>query len=130
MKKVIFACVHNAGRSQMAAALFNKYSDPSKAVAISAGTNPADKVHPGVLQSMKEIDIDLSNAKPQLLTQKLAEDAHLLVTMGCGESCPNVPGLKRLDWPLTDPKDKSLQEVAVIRSQIEANVKELLQTLC
>src|SRR5208337_849272 len=100
--KVIFACIHNAGRSQMAAAFFNEFADASKAQAISAGTQPGDRVHDGVLHAMKAVGIDLSNIKPQLLTDKLAQGADLLVTMGCGEACPFVPGLKRNDWPLPD----------------------------
>lgn len=127
MKTVIFACVHNAGRSQMAAALFNKYADPKKAKAISAGTEPADKVHPEVLTIMKEIEIDLSNAKPTLLTQELAEKADLLVTMGCGEKCPYVPGLARKDWPLEDPKGKGTEKAKEIRSKIEILVLDLLK---
>lgn len=128
MKTVIFACVHNAGRSQMAAALFNKYADPKKAKAISAGTEPADKVHPEVLIVMKEIGVDLSNAKPILLTQELAEKANLLVTMGCGEKCPYVPGLARKDWPLEDPKGKGTEKAKEIRSKIEALVLDLLNS--
>src|SRR5450631_444410 len=95
MFKVIFACVHNAGRSQMAAAFFNQLADPTKAQAISAGTQPSERVHDCVLTTMRQIGIDLSNTKPQLLTDDLAKDASLLVTMGCGEACPYVPSLKR-----------------------------------
>ena len=127
--KVIFACVHNAGRSQMAAAFFNKHADKSKAHAISAGTQPADKVHDCVVQSMKKVDIDLSGIKPQLLTDELAAGANLLITMGCGEACPYVPGLKRDDWPLPDPKDKADDEVCVIRDEIRARVLSLLSNL-
>ena len=127
--KVIFACVHNAGRSQMAAAFFNKLADSSKAQAISAGTQPADKVHDCVLTAMKKVDIDLSNIKPQLLTDDLAREAALLVTMGCGEACPYVPGLKRDDWPLPDPKGKSDDEVCEIRDEIKTRVMRLLQNL-
>ncbi len=128
MKTVIFACVHNAGRSQMAAALFNKYADPKKAKAISAGTEPADKVHPEVLTIMKEIGIDLSDSKPTFLTQELAEKADLLVTMGCGEKCPYVPGLARKDWPLEDPKGKGVEKAKEIRSKIESLVLDLLRS--
>ena len=88
MVKVIFACIHNAGRSQMAAAFFNQLVDPAKAVAISAGTDPGLRVHPEVLTAMQEIGIDLSNARPQKLTDELAQDAQLLITMGCGDKCP------------------------------------------
>ena len=127
--KVIFACVHNAGRSQMAAAFFNKYADRSKAHAISAGTQPADKVHDCVLQAMKKVDIDLSSAQPQHLTDELASEANLLVTMGCGEACPYVPGLTREDWPLPDPKGKADDEVCAIRDEIKTRVLELLSNL-
>ncbi len=126
MKTVLFACTHNAGRSQMAAALFNASSDPTKAQAISAGTNPADSVHPEVLEVMKEIGIDLSSARPQRLTEELAFTADLLVTMGCGETCPFVPGLETLDWALPDPKGKSLPEVRRIRDEVRERVRTLL----
>jgi len=127
MKTVIFACVHNAGRSQMAAAFFNHYADKKNTEAISAGTEPASKVHPEVLEVMKEIGIDLSNAKPTLLTTELVQNASLLVTMGCGEKCPYVPGLARMDWPLIDPKGKGLEEVRKIRDQIKELVINLLE---
>ena len=127
--KVIFACVHNAGRSQMAAAFFNKYADRSKAHAISAGTQPADKVHDCVLQAMKKVDIDLSSVQPRHLTDELALEANLLVTMGCGEACPYVPGLTREDWPLPDPKGKADDEVCAIRDEIKTRVLELLSNL-
>ncbi|HMY53836.1 MAG TPA: hypothetical protein PK671_12820, partial [Candidatus Obscuribacter sp.] len=93
--KVIFACVHNAGRSQMAAAFFNHFADPERALALSAGTAPGDGVHACVLTSMQAVGLDLSSARPQLLTEELAKDADMLITMGCGEACPHVPGLKR-----------------------------------
>ena len=95
MITVIFACVHNAGRSQMSAALFNQIADPTKAHAISAGTRPGDRVHPEVVEVMRELGIDLRDAKPQRLTDELARDAQWLVTMGCGDECPYVPGLRR-----------------------------------
>ncbi|HEY2389918.1 MAG TPA: arsenate reductase ArsC [Candidatus Angelobacter sp.] len=126
MRKVIFACVHNAGRSQMAAAFFNRYVDPSVAHAISAGTQPADRVHPEVVEAMKEVGIDLSGARPQKLTPDLAQDAYLLITMGCGDQCPFVPGLRRDDWPLPDPKGKGMEQVRVIRDEIERKVRILL----
>ncbi|HZU33024.1 MAG TPA: arsenate reductase ArsC [Candidatus Angelobacter sp.] len=126
MRKVIFACVHNAGRSQMAAAFFNRYADPQKAHAVSAGTQPSDRVHPEVVEVMNEVGINLTSAKPQKLTQELAQDANLLITMGCGDECPFVPGLKRDDWPLTDPKGKSIEQVRQIRDEIESRVKSLL----
>jgi len=128
MTTVLFACVHNAGRSQMAAALFNHLADPSKARAISAGTEPGSHVHPEVLQAMLELGVDLAAAVPQKLTQELAATASLLITMGCGESCPVVPGLERDDWPLEDPKGKTIERVRQIRADIAGRVRELLQS--
>jgi arsenate reductase len=125
MITVIFACVHNAGRSQMAAAWFNALADPAKARAISAGTAPGLRVHPEVLEAMLEVEIDLSGVTPQLLTDELAARAELLVTMGCGEACPMVPGLRREDWPLPDPKGQPIARVREIRDTIRAHVAEL-----
>lgn len=126
MKKVIFACVHNAGRSQMAAAWFNAKADGAKAHAISAGTEPGARVHPEVVAVMREVGIDLASAVPQKLTAALAADATMLVTMGCGDACPVVPGAKREDWPLEDPKGKSEERVREIRDEIEARVADLV----
>jgi len=123
---VIFACVHNAGRSQMAAAWFNALSDPSRARALSAGTAPGPRVHPEVQQAMGEVGVDLSGQTPQLLTDELAAGASLLVTMGCGEACPAVPGLARDDWPLEDPKNKPVERVRQIRDEIRGRVQGLL----
>ena len=127
MKTVVFACVHNAGRSQMAAAFFNALADPAKARAISAGTRPAARVHPEVVEAMLAAGIDLSAAKPALLTRDLAAGAALLVTMGCGEECPVIPGLRRDDWPLDDPKGRSLEHVRAIRDDIRGRVAALLR---
>ncbi len=127
--KVIFACVHNAGRSQMAAAFFKEFADSSKAHALSAGTDPADKIHEGVLLAMKEVGIDLTAHRPQLLNDELASDADLLITMGCGEACPYISGLRRDDWPLRDPKGKTSEEVRSIRDDIKARVIRLLHDL-
>ncbi|WP_183769233.1 arsenate reductase ArsC [Tunturibacter empetritectus] len=128
MFRVIFACVHNAGRSQMASAFFNHMADPAKAEAISAGTEPGLRIHPEVLVVMQEIGIDLSDAKPQKLTEELARDAQLLITMGCGDQCPYVPGLRRDDWPLHDPKGLPADEVRTIRDDVNARVKNLIET--
>ena len=128
MNTVIFACVHNAGRSQMAAAFFNQLADRTKAKAVSAGTEPGTRVHPEVLEVMREVGIDLSHAQPQKLTQELAEGASLLVTMGCGEKCPYVPGLRRDDWPLPDPKGRPLDEVRKVRDDIRKRVSSLLES--
>ncbi len=124
---VIFACIHNAGRSQMAAAWFNALADASKARAVSAGTDPGTRVHPEVLEAMREIGIDLSDRTPQKLTDDLARGAHMLITMGCGEQCPVVPGLRRDDWPLEDPKGKPIARVREIREDARARVVALLQ---
>lgn len=123
MIRIVFACVHNAGRSQMAAAWFNRLADPSKARAVSAGTQPADRVHPVVIEAMKEKGFDLSKAEPQKLTLELAQGAGFLVTMGCGESCPYVPGVPVLDWPFPDPKGQGIEPVRAIRDEIEARVR-------
>jgi arsenate reductase len=126
MKTYIFACIHNAGRSQMSAAFFDHLADPTKARAISAGTNPGEKVHPVVVDVMLEVGIDLGQAKPQKLTADLAMGAELLVTMGCGDECPYVPGLRRADWPLTDPKGLPLEKVRAIRDGIRKRIKDLI----
>jgi arsenate reductase (thioredoxin) len=127
MNKVIFACVHNAGRSQMAAAWFGKLADPAQAIAVSAGTAPGPRVHPEVQQVMNEVGVDLSDARPRLLTDALAGDAQLLITMGCGDACPYVPGLQRDDWPLEDPKGQPLEKVRAIRDDIRARVADLVR---
>ena len=143
MKTVIFACVHNAGRSQMAAALFNaaaaqgttrtkggmREAPREHFRAVSAGTEPADRVHPEVVEVMREIGIDLSQALPQKLTSELAERADLLITMGCGDKCPYIPGLRMEDWPLEDPKGKPIADVRRIRDDIRRRVHVLLATL-
>lgn len=126
MKTVIFACVHNAGRSQMAGAFFNALADPMQARALSAGTHPAERVHPGVVEAMREVGIDLAGARPGLLTRDKAAGASLLVTMGCGEECPVIPGLRTEDWPVEDPKDQPPERVREIRDEIRGRVARLL----
>jgi arsenate reductase len=126
MKKIIFACVHNAGRSQMAAAWFNELVDPQLARAVSAGTQPAERVHPEVVDSMREVGIDLATMKPQRLNDDVARGASLIVTMGCGDECPVVPGARREDWPIEDPSGKPLARVAAIRDEIRARVLQLM----
>jgi arsenate reductase len=128
MDRVIFACRHNAGRSQMAAAFFNRVADQSRAKAFSAGTTPAQHVHPEVAQVMRELGIDLTGAKPQLLTTELAAGARFLVTMGCGEECPFIPGAEVEDWPLEDPKGKPLNRVREIRDEIQRRVAGLVES--
>jgi arsenate reductase len=127
MKTVLFACVHNAGRSQMAAALFNAMADPGQAQGISAGTQPGERVHPIVATVMQELGIDLTKVRPRLLTQQVAEEAGLLITMGCGEACPVAPGLKREDWPLEDPKNRPIERVREIREEIRQKIETLLK---
>lgn len=127
MNTVIFACIHNAGRSQMSAALFNLLADPKLAVAISAGTDPGPRVHPEVLTAMAELGVDLSAARPQRLTDELAQGAQWLITMGCGEQCPHVPGLQRDDWPLEDPKGRPIERVREIRDEVSARVRAFVR---
>jgi arsenate reductase len=127
MNTVLFACVHNAGRSQMAAAWFNLLSDPAKARALSAGTEPAPRVHPEVVTAMREAGVDLSAASTSKLTAELAERSQMLITMGCGDRCPVVPGLKRDDWPLEDPQGKDIARVRAIRDEIRQRVETLLE---
>ena len=127
MERVIFACIHNAGRSQMAAAWFNALADPAKAHATSAGTQPGDRVHPVVVDVMREAGIDVSGNQPQRLTADLARGGTLLVTMGCGDECPFVPGLATDDWPLADPKGQPVDSVRQIRDDIKRRVVQLLQ---
>ena len=126
MHTVLFACVHNAGRSQMAAAWFNVLADPAKARAMSAGTDPAPHVHPEVVAVMNEAGIDLAAASTARLTADLATRAQLLITMGCGDQCPVVPGLRRDDWPLEDPKGKPPARVRAIRDEIRQRVEALI----
>ncbi len=126
-KTVVFACVHSAGRSQMSAAFFNALADPTRAAAVAAGTVPAERVHPEVVEAMREAGIDLSGARPALLTDELARGAALLVTMGCGESCPVVPGLERVDWELPDPQGQPPERVRAIRDDVRARVLALVR---
>ena len=126
MTTVLFACVHNAGRSQIAAAFFNALADPSKARAISAGTDPASRVHPEVVAVMNEAGIDLAGARPRRLDAALAQQAQMLITMGCGDQCPVVPGAARDDWPLDDPKGQPVARVRQIRDDIARLVRALI----
>jgi arsenate reductase len=126
MKTILFACVHNAGRSQMAAAFFNALADSTKARAISAGTAPGARVHPEVVAAMREAGIDLSGVTPRKLTTELAAGSSVLVTMGCGDACPYVPGLRIEDWPLEDPKGKPAEVVQRIRDDIRGRVADLV----
>jgi arsenate reductase len=127
MERVIFACVHNAGRSQMAAAFFNALADPKRVEAVSAGTQPGDRVHPVVIDVMRDAGIDISQNRPQPLTDELARSATLLITMGCGDDCPYVPGVQRDDWPLPDPKHRPVEEVRRVRDEVRSRVVDLLR---
>lgn len=127
-KKVVFACVHNAGRSQMAAAFFNQLADPELAHAISAGTEPGPRVHPEVVTAMKEVGIDLSGVRPRLFIDEVGSLATVLVTMGCGEQCPFVPGARVEDWPFPDPRGQDLPSVRRIRDAIHHRVHALIES--
>jgi arsenate reductase len=125
---VIFACVHGAGRSQMAAGWFNLLARSGKARAIAAGTQPSEHVHPVVVEAMQEVGIDLSVAKPQLLTSEMMTGASRVITMGCGESCPvGPPGIPREDWELEDPKGQRIEAARKTRDQIKGLVGALLE---
>jgi glycerol uptake facilitator-like aquaporin len=126
MTTVLFACTHNAGRSQMAAAFFNALADPGRARAISAGTQPGERVHPEVITVMREAGIDLAGATPRLLTPEIAAQAQHLITMGCGDACPFVPGARVEDWPIDDPKGQSLERVRAIRDEVRRRVEKLV----
>ena len=126
MTTVIFACVHNAGRSQMAAAFFEQMANPAFARAISAGTQPAEHVHPEVVAAMREVGVELANARPQRLTPELAREGQWLITLGCGEECPVVPGVRREDWTLPAPKGLPLEEVRRVRDEIKERVWALI----
>jgi len=128
MATVLFVCLHNAGRSQMSAALFQQAAGEEHE-AISAGTTPAQRVHPEVVEVMGELGIDLSDRTPQLLTRELAEQADIVITMGCGDECPYIPGKRYIDWDLPDPKGRPLEEVRATRDEIASRVQDLLAEL-
>jgi protein-tyrosine-phosphatase len=128
MARVLFVCLHNAGRSQMSAALFERVAE-GRHEAASAGTTPAERVHPEVLEVMREIGIDLSGRKPRKLTRELAEAADVVVTMGCGDECPYIPGKRYIDWELPDPAGRPPAEVRATRDEIARRVGELVEEL-
>ncbi len=128
MATVLFVCLHNAGRSQMSQALFQRAAG-DRHTAISAGTTPAEHVHPEVVEVMRELNIDLADHKPQPLTPVLAEQADVVVTMGCGDACPYIPGKQYIDWKLPDPKGRPIAEVRGIREEISRQVAALLDQL-
>jgi arsenate reductase len=128
MATVLFVCLHNAGRSQMSQALF-ECAAAGMHTALSAGTTPAEHVHPEVIQVMRELDIDLSDRCPRLLTRELAAQADVVVTMGCGDECPYIPGKRYIDWNLPDPRGRPLAEVRATREEIASRVSDLLAEL-
>jgi len=128
MATVLFVCLHNAGRSQMSHALFERAAT-GRHHALSAGTTPGDRVHPEVVEVMRELDINLANRTPQLLTRELAQQADVVITMGCGDACPFIPGKRYIDWDLTDPKGRPVKEVRAIRDEIARRVTQLLDEL-
>jgi len=128
MTNVLFVCLHNAGRSQMSQALFERAAG-ERHTAASAGTTPADQVHPAVVEVMCELGIDLAHRRPQLLTRELAEEADVVVTMGCGDECPFIPGKRYIDWDLPDPAGRPIEEVRAIRDDIANRVTRLLGEL-
>jgi arsenate reductase (thioredoxin) len=128
MAHVLFVCLHNAGRSQMSQALFERAA-AGRHTAASAGTMPADHIRPEVLEAMRAMGIDLAERRPRLLTRELAEDADVVVTMGCGDECPYITGKRYIDWELPDPAGRPLDEVGATRDEIAARVEKLVAEL-
>lgn len=128
MSNVLFVCLHNAGRSQMSQALFNQAAG-GRHEGRSAGSTPGDHVHPQVIDVMDELGIDLRGETPKLLTRAMAEWADVVVTMGCGDACPYIPGKCYLDWDLPDPKDQPVEAVRAVRDEIADHVGSLVSEL-
>ncbi len=128
MSTALFVCLHNAGRSQMSQALFDQAA-AGRHTGVSAGTMPSDRVHPPVVEVMRELGIDLTDRTPQLLTRELAEQADIVITMGCGDQCPAIPGKRYIDWELPDPKDRPLNEIRATRDDIANRVNALITEL-
>jgi len=128
MAHVVFVCLHNAGRSQMSQALFEQAAD-GRHTASSAGTRPANRVHPEVIEVMRELGIEVADRRPRLLTRELAEHADVVVTMGCGDECPFIPGKRYVDWDLPDPADRPIEEVRATRDEIKRRVEQLIAEL-
>ncbi len=128
MATALFVCLHNAGRSQMSQALFERAAE-GRHIALSAGTTPAEQVHPEVIEVMRELGIDLSDRVPQALTVELAEQADVVVTMGCGDACPYIPGKRYVDWELPDPKGQPLEHVRATREEVQRRVRALVAEL-
>ncbi len=125
MANVLFVCLHNAGRSQISQALFERAA-AGRHSSLSAGTTPAERVHPEVVEVMREIGLDLAGRQPHLLTRELSEQADIVVTMGCGDECPYIPGKRYIEWDLPDPEDRPLHEVRAIRDDIARRIDSLL----
>jgi arsenate reductase len=128
MANALFVCLHNAGRSQMSRALFERAA-AGRHGAEAAGTRPAEHLHPVVIAAMAEIGIDLSDRRPRLLTREMAERADVVVTMGCGDECPYIPGKRYVDWDLEDPKDMPIERVRELRDEIATRVEALIEEL-
>jgi len=128
MATALFVCLHNAGRSQMSAALFERAAQ-GRHRALSAGTTPGERVHPEVVEVMQEVGIDLSDRMPRKLDRALAEQADVVVTMGCGDECPYLPGKRYVDWDLPDPKGRPVEEVRATRDDIAARIAQLVAEL-
>ncbi len=128
MATALFVCLHNAGRSQMSQALFERAA-AGRHSALSAGTTPGERVHPEVVEVMRELGIDLADRTPRLLTRELAEQADIVVTMGCGDECPYIPGKRYVDWDLPDPAGRPVDEVRATRDDIAGRVVALLREL-
>src|SRR3982074_365794 len=127
MSRVLFVCLHNAGRSQMSEALFQRAAQ-GRHEARSAGTTPAARVHENVVTVVNEMNVDLSNRKPSMLTTELAHWADVVITMGCGDACPVIPGKRYIDWDLPDPKEMSIEKVRALRDDIASRVIELVES--
>jgi arsenate reductase (thioredoxin) len=128
MARVLFVCLHNAGRSQMSRALFDRAA-AGRHAAESAGTDPAERVHPEVVEAMGELGVDVSAQRPRRLTREMAERADVVVTMGCGDECPYIPGKRYIDWELPDPSGLPLEQVRAIRDDIAARIHDLVADL-
>ena len=128
MTRVLFVCLHNAGRSQMSGALFERAAG-GRHEARSAGTTPGERVHPEVVEAMREVGLDVADRVPQRLTDELSQWADVVVTMGCGDECPFIPGKRYIDWDLPDPKGRPVEEVRAIRDDIAGRVRELVEEL-
>jgi len=128
MTRVLFVCLHNAGRSQMSRALFERAAD-GRHEARSAGTTPGERVHPEVVEAMREVGVDVADRVPQRLTDELSQWADVVVTMGCGDECPYIPGKRYIDWDLPDPKGRPVEEVRAIRDDIARRVRDLVEEL-